>query len=142
MNSLDIGEVVQRAGVPASTLRFYEQKGLIASVGRQGLRRQFNATVLERLALISMARAAGLSLDDMAKMLGPDGPPRIDRKLLAARADELEKTVRRLGAMRDALRHAAACSAPSHMECPTFRRILRAAESGAFAEQRIKKAPR
>lgn len=142
MNSLDIGEVVQRAGVPASTLRFYEQKGLIASIGRQGLRRQFNAPVLERLALISMGRAAGLSLDDMATMLGPDGQPRIDRKLLADRADELEKTIRRLGAMRDALRHAVACSAPSHMECPTFRRILRTAKSGAFAEQRIKKALR
>lgn len=142
MKSLDIGEVVQRAGVPASTLRFYEEKGLIASVGRQGLRRQFNATVLERLALISMGRAAGLSLDDMATMLGPDGQPSINRKLLAARADELEKTVRRLGVMRDALRHAAACSAPSHMECPTFRRILRAAESGAFVEQRIRKGVR
>lgn len=142
MKSLDIGEVVQRAGVPASTLRFYEEKGLIASVGRQGLRRQFNANVLERLALISMGRAAGLSLDDIAAMLGPCGQPSIDRKLLAARADELEKTVRRLGVMRDALRHAAACSAPSHMECPTFRRILRAAESGAFAEQRLKKRVR
>lgn len=142
MKSLDISEVVQSAGVPASTLRFYEEKGLIASIGRQGLRRQFNATVLERLALISMGRAAGLSLEDIAAMFGPDGQPSIDRKLLAARADELEKTVRRLGVMRDALRHAAACSASSHMECPTFRRILRAAESGAFAGQRTKKGLR
>lgn len=142
MKSLDISEVVQSAGVPASTLRFYEEKGLIASIGRHGLRRQFNATVLERLALISMGRAAGLSLDDIASMFGADGQPSIDRKLLAARADELEKTVRRLAVMRDALRHAAACSAPSHMACPTFRRILRAAESGAFADQRAKKGLR
>ena len=133
MKSLDISEVVRSAGVPASTLRFYEEKGLIASIGRHGLRRQFNANVLERLALISMGRAAGLSLDDIAAMFGPDGQPSLDRKLLATRADELEKTVRRLTVMRDALRHAAACSAPSHMQCPTFLRILRAAESGAFA---------
>ena len=33
----DIAEVAQRAGVPASTLRFYEERGLIASVGRRGL---------------------------------------------------------------------------------------------------------
>jgi hypothetical protein len=32
--------------------------------------------------------------------------------------------------MRDGLRHAAACPAPSHMECPTFRRIVRAAGAG------------
>ena len=135
MKSLDISEVVRSAGVPASTLRFYEGKGLIASIGRHGLRRQFSANVLERLALISMGRAAGLSLDDIAAMFGPDGQPNIDRKLLATRADELERTVRRLTVMRDALRHAAACSASSHMQCPTFRRILRAAESGAFAER-------
>ena len=135
MKSLDISEVVRSAGVPASTLRFYEEKGLIASIGRHGLRRQFNANVLERLALISMGRAAGLSLDDIAAMFGPNGQPSLDRKLLATRADELERTVRRLTVMRDALRHAAACSAPSHMQCPTFRRILRAAESGAFAGQ-------
>ena len=142
MKSLDISEVVQSAGVPASTLRFYEEKGLIASIGRQGLRRQFNATVLEQLALISMGRAAGLPLDDIAAMFGADGQPSIDRKLLASRADQLERTVHRLTVMCDALRHAAACSAPSHMECPTFRRILRAAESGAFAGRRVKKGLR
>src|SRR5579859_2178510 len=45
----DIAEVAQRAGVPASTLRFYEEKGLIVSVGRRGLRRLFDASVFERL---------------------------------------------------------------------------------------------
>jgi hypothetical protein len=34
--------------------------------------------------------------------------------------------------MRDGLRHAAACPAPSHLECPTFRRLMRAAASGAI----------
>ena len=40
---MDISEVVRRSGLPASTLRFYEQKGLIASVGRRGLHRVFAA---------------------------------------------------------------------------------------------------
>jgi len=44
--------------------------------------------------------------------------------MLAARADELGATIRRLGAMRRGLRHAAVCPAPSHLECPTFRRLL------------------
>jgi hypothetical protein len=65
-------------------------------------------------------------------MFAPDGRPRIDRQMLAARAEEIDATIRRLSAMRDGLRHAAACPAPSHMECPTFRRILRAAASGAL----------
>ena len=132
MKVLDIGEVAQRSGVPPSTLRFYEEKGLIASVGRRGLRRLFAPSVLERLALIAVGRTAGFSLDEIASMFTPDGKPQIDRKMLADKADELDRTIRRLTAMRDGLRHAAACPAPSHMECPKFRRIVRAAAAGAL----------
>lgn len=140
MGDLDIVEVARRSGVPASTLRFYEEKGLLASIGRRGLRRLFAPEVLERLALIALGRAAGFSLDEIARMFAPDGRPRIDRQLLTTKADELEKTIRELSALRDGLRHAAACPAPSHVECPTFRRILRAAASGAIGARR-KRAP-
>lgn len=141
MKDLDISEVAKRSGVPASTLRFYEENGLIASIGRRGLRRLFDRGVLERLALIGLGRAAGFSLEEIALMFGVDGRPHIDRKMLAAKADELDTTIGRLNAMRDGLRHAAACPAPSHMECPTFRRLLRAAASGALRAPK-KKAPR
>lgn len=124
MKPLDIAQVAQRSGVAASTLRFYEQKGLIASVGRRGLRRLFAPGVLERLALIALWRAAGFSLREIAPMFAPDGKPRIERQALAAKAEQLDKTIRELTALRDELRHAAACPAPSHLECPTFRRHL------------------
>lgn len=132
---MDITEVAQRSGVPASTLRFYEEKGLIGSVGRRGLRRVFAPGVLERLALIALGRSAGFSLDEIARMFAPDGRPQIERRMLAAKAEELDGTIRKLSAMRDGLRHAVVCPAPSHMECPTFRRLLRAAASGAIGER-------
>ena len=132
MSVLDIAEVAQHAGVPASTLRFYEEKGLIASIGRRGLRRLFDAGVLERLALIAMGRSAGFSLDEIGLMFAPDGQPRIDRQKLELKANELDRTIRRLEAMRDGLRHAAVCPAPSHMECPTFRRLLKVAGASAM----------
>lgn len=141
MRDLDIAEVARRSGIPASALRFYEEKGLIAPIGRRGLRRLFDAKVLDRLALIALARGAGFSLDEIALMFAPDGRPRIDRRMLAAKAEELDKTVRRLSVMRDGLRHAAACPAPSHMECPTFRRYLQAAASGAIGAPRKKARP-
>ena len=128
---MDITEVGRRSGVPASTLRFYEEKRLIASIGRRGLHRLFDRDVLDRLALIALGQAAGFSLDEIALMFGPDGRPHIDRQMLAAKADELDTRIRELSAMRDGLRHAAACPAPSHMECSTFRRLLRTAASGA-----------
>ena len=140
MRDLDITEVARRSGVPASTLRFYEEKGLLSSIGRRGLRRLFDPGVLERLALIALGRAAGFSLEEIALMFAPDGRPRIDRQMLVSKAEELDRTIRRLSAMRDSLRHAAACPAPGHMECPTFRRILRAAASGAMGARR-KRAP-
>jgi DNA-binding transcriptional MerR regulator len=129
---MDITEVARRSGVPASTLRFYEEKGLIASIGRRGLRRVFDPSVLKRLALIAVGRSAGFSLDEIALMFAPDGWPRIDRQMLLAKAGELDKTIRKLTDMRDGLRHAAACRAASHMECPTFRHILRGAAAGAI----------
>jgi len=129
---MDIAQVARQSGVPASTLRFYEARGLIRSIGRRGLRRLFGADVLERLALILLGRSAGLSLDEIAGMLTQDGSPRIDRQLLAGKAEALDVKIRQLSAMRDGLRHAAACSAPSHMECPTFRRLLSIAASGAM----------
>jgi DNA-binding transcriptional MerR regulator len=138
VRDLDIAEVAKRSGVPASALRYYEEKGLIASIGRRGLRRLFDPGVLQRLALIATGRAAGFSLDEIARMFGSDGTPRIDRQTLAARADELDATIRRLGALRDGLRHAADCPAPSHMECPKFRRIVQVAASASRHRRRAR----
>lgn len=139
---MDISEVAKRSGLPASTLRFYEEKGLIRSIGRQGLRRIFSANVLDRLALIALGRAAGFSLDEIVPMLGSGANPRIDRQLLVSKADQLDRTIHNLTAMRDGLRHAAVCSAPSHMECPKFRRLLGLAASGAIGSEGTKKASR
>lgn len=132
MGDLDISQVARRSGLPASTLRYYEEKGLIASIGRRGLRRLFDPSVLDRLALIALGRAAGFSLEEIGGMLAGGGSPRIDREALLAKADELDARIARLSAVREGLRHAAACQAPSHMECPTFQRLLKAAARGAF----------
>ena len=129
---MDISEVAKRSGVPASTLRYYEERGLISSLGRRGIRRVFSVDVLDQLALISLGRTAGLSLAEIGSMLGPNGSPDIDRELLLSKANELDRSIKQLTAMRDGLRHAAVCSAPSHMECPKFRRLLGVAARGQF----------
>jgi DNA-binding transcriptional MerR regulator len=129
---MDIAEVARRSGVPASTLRFYEEKGVIASVGRQGLRRRFDPGVLDQLALVALGKAAGFSLDEIGSMFSPEGKPSIDRRMLTAKADELDATIKRLKAMSDGLKHAAVCRAPSHAECPSFQRLLKAAAAGTL----------
>ena len=123
---LDIGEVAKRSGLPASTLRYYEEKGLIESKGRNGLRRLFDREVLDRLALIILGRQAGFSLDEMSDMFATD-KLHIDRGILLEKAEQLDEAVRKLATMSKGLRHAANCPAPSHFECPKFQRIMRQA---------------
>ena len=69
-------------------------------------------------------------------MLSPEGGRNIDRNLLAAKAEEIDATVRPLRAVSRGLRHAAVCPAPSHAQCPTFQRLPKAAAAGALDHQR------
>lgn len=138
---MDIAEVARRSGVPASALRYYERQGLIRALERSGGRRHFAPEVLDQLALIALGQAAGFSLDEIRAMFTPQGQPSIDRGMLSAKADDLDRMVRRLKAMSEGLRHAAACPAPSHAACPSFRRLLKAAAAGAL-ETRHKRAER
>ena len=125
---MDISDVSKASGLPASTLRFYEEKALIQSSGRSGLRRLFHSNVIERLALISLARNAGFSLDEIGEMFTSNGAgvkgTEINRNLLRAKADELDVKIKELTAMRNGLRHTAECSASNHFECPKFLRLM------------------
>lgn len=132
---MDISEVSKQTGIPSSALRYYEQKGLITSVREKGERRRYATTVLDQLALIALGQAAGLALDEIRSMLSPYGPPNIDRQLLAAKAEEIDGLIKRLKAMSSGLRHAAACPAPSHVECPSFQKLLKAAATGALEKR-------
>lgn len=138
--TLDIGEVSRRSGVPPSTLRFYEEKGLIRSTGRQGLRRLFQSYVLQQLEFIALGRHAGFTLEEIASMFSTEGRLQVDRRLLLEKTRELEKSIQRLTATRNTLLHVAKCSAPNHMECPRFQRLLRIAGKKRPARETPKKS--
>ena len=140
MKLLDISEVAKRSGTPAATLRFYEERGLIESLGRRGLRRTFDPAVFGRLSLIALGRMAGFSLDEIAAMLGTRQRPELDRSLLADKADALTRRIKQLEALRKGLEHAARCPAPSHMECPSFQRLMKVAVART-GRSRAGKAP-
>jgi len=135
---MDIAEVSKLTGLPASTLRYYEERGLIASTGREGLRRRFGPRVLDRLAVIALGRAAGFSLDEIAAMFTREGGLAIDRAALIAKADEVDRSIKRLQAVSNGLRHAAVCKAPSHLECASFQRFMTAASHGALTRHEKK----
>ncbi|MDA5641369.1 MULTISPECIES: helix-turn-helix domain-containing protein [Agrobacterium] len=127
MKLLDIGEVAAQSGIKPSALRYYEEAGLISSVSRHGMRRQFPPEVLLQLKLVAMGKSAGFSLDEIAGMFGVNGLPDLPRAVLHQKADAIDRQIHELTALRDTLRHVADCPAPSHMECPTFRRLVNVA---------------
>lgn len=125
--TLDIGEVTKLTGVPPSTLRYYEEKGLIRSTSRHGLRRLFNSHVLEQLQFIALGQHAGLTLEEIASMFTAEGKLLVNRQFLVNKASEVEKSIQKLTTVKNTLLHVAKCSARNHMECPKFRRLLRVA---------------
>ncbi len=137
MKFLDIGEVAARTGVKPSALRYYEEIGLIESLFRHCLRRQFSVDVLLQIKLITMGQAAGFSLEEIAGMFGRNGRPDLPRDVLHRKADEIDEKIQQLSALSDTLRHVADCKAPSHMECPTFRRLVEL--SGKRGRVRLKR---
>ena len=122
---MDIGDVSKQSGLTTSTLRYYEEIGLIKSNDRKGLRRQYHSNVLERLALITLGRYAGFSLDEISSMLPQfNRSLKIDRNKLKAKAREIDKKISQLTAVRDSLEHASNCKAANHLECPTFIKLM------------------
>lgn len=137
MKFLDIGEVSSQTGIRPSTLRYYEEIGLITSVSRHGLRRQFAPDVLLQLKLIQLAKLGGFSLDEISGMFGPDGAPDLPCAVLHQKADAIDVKIRELMALSSMMRHVADCPAPSHLECPKFRRLLNlAAKVGETRKRR------
>ncbi len=127
MSLIDIGALSKQAAMPASTLRYYEEVGLIQSASRSGLRRQYSEDTLVQLALISLGKAAGFSLQEIKGMFDKERHPQLPRPTLHQRADELDSQIRRMATLSKLLRHVAECPAPSHMACTRFRKLLRVA---------------
>lgn len=69
---MTIGEVARRAGVATSTVRYYERRGLLAADARLAGQRRYRPTTLRTLVFIGMLQDAGLSLDDIAAVLGAE----------------------------------------------------------------------
>jgi MerR family transcriptional regulator, redox-sensitive transcriptional activator SoxR len=118
---LEIGEVARRAGMRPSAVRYYESLGLIAADRRRSGKRIFGTEAVERLALISFAKHAGFSLEEIRVLLFgfPDDAPAGQRwsKLAESKLAELDRMSERIEIMRDALRKISKCSCSDLEEC-------------------------
>ena len=81
---LSIGDVVNQSGVPASTLRYWEEIGLLPAPDRVGGRRRYSESILRRLKVIGLCKAAGFELDEVHRLLTDASPGRPASRALAA----------------------------------------------------------
>lgn len=124
MKELDIGTIADLSGFSPSALRYYEKKGLIKPVGRNGLRRQYHENVLDKLQLITLGQAAGFTLDEIASMFGTGSKIALDRERLNQRSREIDATIRKLQLLSRGLKHVAQCTQPEHTDCEEFKRVV------------------
>jgi MerR family redox-sensitive transcriptional activator SoxR len=135
---LTIGEVSERSGLAVSAIRFYEDKGLIASARTPGGQRRFRRDVLRRLAFIQAAQRVGLTLDEIGSALdalpadaGPSGAEW--KQLSASWRPLLDERIALLTALRDQLDHCIGCGCLSLERCRLSNPGDRAAGAGPGA---------
>ncbi|CCH34094.1 redox-sensitive transcriptional activator SoxR [Actinosynnema sp. NPDC047251] len=119
---LTIGQVAERSGVPHTALRFYEERGLIASERTAGNQRRYPRSVLRRLAFIRTAQRVGLSLEDVHDALAtlPDNrtPTKTDwSRLSTTWQTELDARIDALIRLRDRLTSCIGCGCLSLRSC-------------------------
>ncbi|PRX48563.1 MerR family redox-sensitive transcriptional activator SoxR [Prauserella shujinwangii] len=119
---LSIGQVAERSGVPHTTLRFYEERGLITSERSAGNQRRYPRTVLRRIAFIRAAQRVGLSLeqigDALATLPRDHAPTKADwAKLSRNWRDELDARIDALQRLRDQLTGCVGCGCLSLRTC-------------------------
>jgi len=121
VETFGIGEVARRVGVRPSAVRYYEARGLITPFGRTGGKRVYGQEAVERMALISFAKAVGFSLTEIRKLLAgfPHDTPAGARwsELASAKLVELDAMSQRIDVMRAALQKISRCSCHDLDQC-------------------------
>ena len=119
---LTIGEVARRSGVAASALRFYEDRGLIASERAGSGHRRFSRPVLRRIAFIVFAQRVGLTLDEIGaelEKLPPDrAPTRRDWSRLSSKwSSRIDQRIGELERLKAGLTECIGCGCLSLDRC-------------------------
>ena len=119
MAEMSISQVTQQTGVRPSALRYYEEIGLLSPTRRVGGRRQYDESVLQRLALIQTGQQAGFTLAELSILLnnvlesgGAEWHDLISRKL-----HEMDRLLHNIESMKRLLEDIMDCDDASLAEC-------------------------
>jgi MerR family transcriptional regulator, redox-sensitive transcriptional activator SoxR len=115
---LTIGEVAREAGVAATTLRYYEQIGLVPAPARLGGQRRYDRSVLTRLEVIGLCKSAGFALEEIQLLFADDATGRpASRALAEAKLGEIDAQMASLARARAVIEWGMRCTCPSIDAC-------------------------
>ena len=145
-NRLTIGEMASRSGVRTSTLRYYEERGLISSERTTGGQRRYARETLRRVAVIRAAQVLGFTLEEIRQALKElpraRTPDQHDWEHLSQSwRSRLDGRIAELEALRDRLSRCIGCGCLSLERCALFNPGDRAASAGAGAHYLFGSAP-
>lgn len=131
-----IGELSKRSGVAPSALRYYEERGLIASIRNGSGHRRYPRTTLRRVAFVVFAQKIGLTLDEiaaeLAKLPRDRAPGHADWAALSAGWKErIDRRIAELERLRAGLTECIGCGCLSLDKCKLANPGDRAGARGA-----------
>ena len=123
---MNIGEVAERAGLPAKTIRYYEDIGLVKPPRDANGYRAFRESDLHKLAFLARARALGFSIEDCRVLVGlyqDDHRASADVKRVAEEhLTRIDEKIAQLQGMRDTLATLVhACHGDDRPDCPILK---------------------
>lgn len=123
---MNIGEVAERAGLPAKTIRYYEEIGLVTPPRDSNGYRAFRMVDLNKLAFLGRARSLGFSIEECRRLLAlyeDQGRASADVKQLAqTHLAEIDRKLVELQGMRDTLSDLVRrCAGDQRPDCPILK---------------------
>lgn len=120
---MNIKDVAERAGLPAKTIRYYEEIGLIRPLRGANGYRAFRESDLHKLAFLGRARGLGFTIEECRKLLAlyedRDRASADVKALAEAHLADIEQKIAELRAMQATLRElVASCAGDARHDCP------------------------
>jgi DNA-binding transcriptional MerR regulator len=118
---LTIGQLARETGVPDSTIRFWERKGLLAPTLRQGGQRRYEPSAIATVAMLRLCQETGFTLADIRRLRDERAvTPRSWRRLIQEKLADVERQITALDHARELLAHALRCRHDDILACPSF----------------------
>lgn len=116
---MKIGEVARHAGLPASTLRYYERIGLIPAPRRISGQRAYDESILDTLRYIRHAQAIGYSLDEIKTLLDRDALPDVQlwKATMSDKMRDVQAKIQQFQHQLELIQRAMACPCTSLETC-------------------------